>query len=63
LQKDLANPEILTQVAWFLLRGADTIDGIVKYFTKEISNVRESSSKKAEPSKPTVVMKKPQRST
>lgn len=55
LQKDLANPEVLTKVAWFLLKGEDTVDGIIKYFTKEITNVREASSK---PNKPEVVMRK-----
>jgi hypothetical protein len=51
----LANPEVLTKVAWFLLKGEDTVDGIIKYFTKEITNVREASSK---PNKPEVVMRK-----
>lgn len=59
LQKDLANPEVLTKVAWFLLRGEDTVDGIIKYFTKEISNVRENSSKKPEKKPDVVVRKKP----
>ena len=46
MQKALADPTVLAHVAWFLLKGSDTIDGLVQYFTKEITKVRENSFKK-----------------
>lgn len=51
LQKVLADPATLAQVAWFLLKGSDTIDGLVQYFTKEITKVRENSFKKGQEQK------------
>lgn len=50
LQKALSDPNTLTSVAWFLLKGRDTIDGIINYFTKEISKVRENSFRRGQES-------------
>ena len=60
LQKDLANPETLAKVAWFLLKGEETIDGLIQYFKREISNVRETSFKKGQGSPEVVVKPKKQ---
>ena len=62
-QKALQDPATLTQIAWFLLKGQDTIDGIIDYFTKEITKVRENSFKKGQESvgKPQVVVTKPKK--
>ncbi len=58
MQKALADPTVLAHVAWFLLKGSDTIDGLVQYFTKEITKVRENSFKKGqEQTKPNVYVK------
>ena len=60
LQKALSDPDTITKVAWFLLKGSETIDGLINYFTKEISKVRENSFKKGQESNtPAVVVKKP----
>lgn len=55
LQQDLADPATLSQVAWFLLKGQETIDGLIQYFTKEISKVRETYQQKPN-QKPRVVV-------
>ena len=62
-QKALQDPATLTQIAWFLLKGQDTIDGIIDYFTKEITKVRENSFKKGQESinKPQVIVTKPKK--
>lgn len=46
LGKALNNPDILTRMAWFALKGQDTIDGIVDYFKEQIKQVRENSYRK-----------------
>jgi hypothetical protein len=43
LNKALNDPETLTKMAWFALKGQDTIDNIVDYFTNEITKVRNYS--------------------
>lgn len=43
LNKALNDPETLTKMAWFALKGQDTIDNIVEYFTNEITKVRNYS--------------------
>lgn len=43
LDKALRDPETLTKMSWFALKGIDTIDGMVDYFKNEIKNVRENS--------------------
>ena len=60
LQKALSDPRNLTAAAWFLLKGQETIDGLIQYFTKEISEVRKNSFIKGQESRegsPTVVVK------
>lgn len=63
LQKALSDPRNLTAAAWFLLKGQETIDGLIQYFTKEISEVRKNSFIKGQESRegsPTVVVKQPE---
>ena len=60
LQESLADPKTLSQIAWFLLKGQDTIDGLIQYFTKEISKVRETYQGKGQKPAPKVVITKPQ---
>lgn len=43
LTKALNDPETLTKMAWFALKGQDILDGVVDYFTKEITRVRDTS--------------------
>lgn len=63
LQKALSDPRNLTAAAWFLLKGQETIDGLIQYFTREISQVRRNSYMKGQESRedsPTVVVKQQQ---
>lgn len=63
LQKALSDPRNLTAAAWFLLKGQETIDGLIQYFTREISQVRKNSYMKGQESRessPTVVVKQQQ---
>ena len=46
LGKALNDPDTLTKMAWFALKGADTIDGMVDYFKEQIKQVRENSYRK-----------------
>ena len=60
LRKALSDPRNLTAAAWFLLKGQETIDGLIQYFTREISEVRKNSFIKGQESRegsPTVVVK------
>ena len=64
LAKALNDPDTLTKMAWFALKGPETIDGVVDYFTKEITRVRKNSYQEGyEAAKagktPSVVISKP----
>lgn len=43
LGRALNDPETLTKMCWFALKGVETIDGMVDYFKNEITKVRENS--------------------
>lgn len=43
LGKALNDPETLTRMAWFALKGADALDEIQDYFTQQITNVRQQA--------------------
>ena len=61
LNKALNDPDTLTRMAWFALKGQETLDSIVEYFTKEITKVRNSAYQeglKANQKKPSVVVSK-----
>ena len=46
LGKALNDPETLTRMAWFALKGADALDEIQDYFTKQITTVRQQAYQK-----------------
>lgn len=46
LGKALDDPDTLVRMAWFALKGEDTIDGLTQYFTNEIKKVSRSSYEK-----------------
>ena len=43
LGKALNDPDTLTRMAWFALRGADALDNIQEYFSKQITEVRKQA--------------------
>lgn len=43
LSRAINDPETLTKMCWFALKGVETIDGMVDYFKNEITKVRENS--------------------
>ena len=63
LGKALNDPDTLARMSWFALRGADALDEIQDYFTKQISEVRRSAYQRGiedgRTGKPHVVVQQP----
>ena len=54
--KDLNDPQVLVELAWYRLFGKDAISGISQYYKSLIKETRKPAAPKNEPPKPSTVI-------